>query len=243
MTETSSIAIHDEGPIRIVTFRRPAAMNAWDRAMRLTLVEAMAEADADPAVDALVVTGEGERAFGAGQDLREAGPRDAAEADAWVDEWDRLFSGLRAVGKPTICALNGVAAGSHFQFALLADARIGHAGVRMGQPEIKSGVASSMGPWAIATFMGPLAAQDLALSGRMMDAAECERRGLLRVVPREEVLSASIALATDLAARPKLAFRLTKARLRDLTEASFREVFPVWKRFMRETIAAREAGA
>ncbi len=154
----ADIDIRDEGTIRIVTFRRPEAMNAWGRAMRMTIVEAMRAADADADVEGLVFTGEGERAFGAGQDLREPGPGDGAEADAWIDEWEQLFGGLRSVGKPTICALNGVAAGSHFQFALLADARIGHPGIRMGQPEIKSGVASSMGPWVIATLMGPLAA-------------------------------------------------------------------------------------
>jgi enoyl-CoA hydratase/carnithine racemase len=236
---SDSIEIEDRGTIRIVTFARPQAMNAWDRPMRCAIAEAIRAADAAAGIAGLVFTGQGERAFGAGQDLREPGPADAGEVESWVDEWEEFFSALRDCAKPTVAALNGVAAGSHFQFALLADARIGHPGIRMGQPEIKSGVASSMGPWAIHTFMGPLAAQDLALSGRLMDAEECERRGLVsRLVPVAEVLPAAAVLAEDLASRSPLAMRLTKERLRGLTETSFRAVFPLWKRYLCETLAA-----
>jgi len=234
------IEISDREGIRIVTFARPEAMNSWGRAMRRAIAAAIRTADAEEGVRALVFTGSGERAFGAGQDLREKGPADAAEADVWVDEWEDFFDAVRHFSKPAVAALNGVAAGSHFQFVLMLDGRIGHPGIRMGQPEIKGGVASAMGPWAIQTFMGALAARDLALSGRMMDAEECLRRGLvLRLVPAEEVLPAAIALAEQLAGHSPLAMRLTKDRLRSLTEASYREVFPLWKRNLRETIAAK----
>lgn len=240
---STGLDIADHGRIRVVTFARPDALNAWDRSMRGGIADAIRKADASGDVGGLVFTGQGERAFGAGQDLREPGPTNAGEAEGWVDEWEEFFGALRDVTKPTVVALNGVAAGSHFQFALLADARIGHPGIRMGQPEIKAGVASSMGPWVIHTYMGPLAAQDLALSGRLMDAQECERRGLVtRLVPQGEVVSAAIALAEELAGRPQLAMRLTKERLRELTETSFRQVFPLWKRYLRETMAAKAKG-
>ena len=236
------IGIEDRDAVRLVIFRRPEVMNAWDRPMRRALAAAIREADRDERVGALVFTGEGTRAFGAGQDLREAA-LDGTSIDAWVDEWDDLYTALRGCSKPTVAALNGVAAGSHFQFVLMADARIGHPGIRMGQPEIKAGVASAMGPWVIQTYMGPLAAQDLALTGRLMAADECERRGLVsRLVPSEELLQAALALAEALAAHPPLAMRLTKERLREMTETSFREVFPVWKRYLRETLAGKARG-
>lgn len=237
---SAGLGISDRGTIRIITFMRPEALNAWDRPMRRAIADAIRAAAASDEMSGIVFTGQGERAFGAGQDLREPGPADAGHAEVWVDEWEDFFSALRDCTKPTVVALNGVAAGSHFQFALLADARIGHPGIRMGQPEIKSGVASSMGPWVIHTFMGPLAAQDLVLSGRLMDAAECERCGLVsRLVPAGDVVAAAVALAEELSSRPALAMRLTKERLRGLTEASFREVFPIWKRYLRETLAAK----
>lgn len=236
----AGLEIADRGAVRVLTFARPDVMNAWDRPMRRVIADAIRAADDAASVRGIVFTGQGERAFGAGQDLREPAPATAEAADGWVDEWEDFFGALRDCAKPTVVALNGVAAGSHFQFALLADARIGHPGIRMGQPEIKAGVASSMGPWTIHTYMGPLAAQDLALSGRLMDAEECERRGLVsRLVPKEQVLDAAVTLAHDLAARPPLAMRLTKERLRGLTEASFREVFPIWKRYLAETLAAK----
>ncbi len=232
------IGVERRGRVGLVVFQRPAVLNAWHRAMRLEVVAACAELAADPAVGAVVFTGAGERAFGAGQDMAEPGPASAAAADAWVDEWEMLFGALRGLPKPSIAALNGVAAGSSFQFALLADFRVGHAGVRMGQPEINAGVASSMGPWAIHTVAGHALAHDLALTGRMMDGAECIRHGLLsRVVERAAVLEEALRLGEQLAAKPALAMALTKQRLALLTEAGFRETFVLWKRNLRATIA------
>jgi enoyl-CoA hydratase len=234
----NGIEVVRDGQVTIIVLNRPEVLNAWDRAMRREITALLAEADSDPATEAAVITGSGDRAFGAGQDLREAAMRGPAEIDAWVEEWRVFFGALRGCGKPTVAALNGVVAGSSLQFALMADARIGHQGVRMGQPEIKSGVASSMGPWILQTMLGPMRATDLVLSGRLMDAAECERLGLIdRLVAREEVRDAAVAHARSLAAQPKLAFRLTKERLRALTEPGFQESFTWWKELLRRSQA------
>jgi enoyl-CoA hydratase len=239
---SDGFSIVERGTVRVVTFERPEVMNAWDRPMRRALTAAIKGAADAPEVRALVFTGEGPRAFGAGQDLREPAPG-LDEIDAWVDEWEDLFGALRACAKPTVIALNGVAAGSHFQFALLADARIAHPGARMGQPEIRSGVASSMGPWIVHAVLGAAAASDLVLSGRLMSAQECDRRGLLsKIVESEDVVPAAVTLAEEMGGRSPLAFRLTKERIRSFTEASFRETFLVWKRFLRETRLAERAG-
>ncbi len=234
------ITVEQRQRVGLVTFRRPEVMNAWNRAMRHEIVAACTALEHEPAVGAVVFTGGGDRAFGAGQDLREPGPGSAEAAAAWVAEWRALFGALRDMSKPTVAAVNGVAAGSSFQFALLADFRVGHPGVRMGQPEINAGVASSMGPWAIHAVLGHALAYDLALTGRMMDGGECIRHGLLsRVVAREGVLDEALRLAGGLAAKPPLAVALTKRRLARLTDAGFEETFVLWTENLQATLAAR----
>ena len=237
-----SIKVEQRDGVGLVCFSRPEVLNAWHRAMRREIVAACAMLEGDPETRAVVFTGAGERAFGAGQDLHETGPVEE-DVDEWVEEWRAFFGGLRALSKPTVAALNGVAAGSAFQFALLCDLRVGHPGIRMGQPEINAGVGSAIGPWIIHAFLGPARAADLALTGRLMTSDECQALGLLnRLVEREEVVTEAIRLAQDLASKPPLAMQLTKERLRSLIEAGFAETFSVWKGFLRRTIAARQAG-
>lgn len=231
------ISVERRGRVGLVTFDRPAVLNAWNRAMRAEIVAACAELERDAAVRAVVFTGAG-RAFGAGQDLTEAAVATQAAVDGWVEEWRAFFGALRGLSKATVAALNGVAAGSAFQFALMADFRVGHAGVRMGQPEINAGVASSMGPWVIHAVLGPMLAHDLALTGRMMEGEECRRHGLLsRVVAPERVLDEALLLAEQLGAKPALAMALTRRRLARLTEAGFEESLAVWKDNLRATLA------
>ncbi len=230
------ISVERRDQAGLIVFRRPEVMNAWNRAMQQEIIAACTMLDQDTDVRAVVFIGEGTRAFGAGQDLKDPAP--ALDAvDAWVEEWRALFGALRSLSKPSIIALNGVAAGSSFQFALMADFRIGHPGIRMGQPEIKSGVASSMGPWIIHAVLGHTMAHDLSLTGRLMNAEECQRHGLLtRLVPQEDVVEEALRLAAELAAMPVLAMALTKQRLARLTEAGFVECFAIWKANLRQTI-------
>ncbi|MEQ9248744.1 MAG: enoyl-CoA hydratase/isomerase family protein, partial [Nitratireductor sp.] len=143
-----------EGPVLKITLNRPQVLNAWNAAMREELIEALTEAEEDEAVRAVILTGAGDRAFGAGQDLNETKSFDADRAEVWIGEWEKLYNRFRTLSKPIIAALNGVAAGSAFQVALLCDLRVGHAGVRMGQPEINSGIPSTTGPWIMREMLG-----------------------------------------------------------------------------------------
>ncbi|MFG1230035.1 enoyl-CoA hydratase/isomerase family protein [Xanthobacter wiegelii] len=216
----------------ILVLRRPEAMNAWHRAMRTEIVAALNAVDADQEIRALIVTGAGSRAFGAGADLKEPGPADH-EIDGFVEEFAAFFEAFRRLGKPTIAALNGVAAGSAFQVALMMDFRIAHPGVRMGQPEIRSGVASALGPWIIRETLGARLAADLTLSGRIMDFAECAQLGLFHgVVPVEAVLDAAVDLAESFAALPERAVALTRDRLRELGQPGFDDAVVAWKRML-----------
>lgn len=229
------------GEVAIITLNRPEVLNAWHTPMREALKAALSAAEADGAVRAIVMTGTGDRAFGAGQDLNETKTFDPDRAELWIGEWEQLYDRIRSLSKPLIMALNGLAAGSAFQIALLGDFRIGHPGVTMGQPEINSGIASTTGPWIMREMIGLARTIDLTLSGRMMDATEAERIGLInRIVPQEKVLEEALALAKELAAKPPIAMRLNKARFREVTEPGFRDCLAAGVRNQRESYGTGE---
>ena len=109
------------GPVGIITLNRPQVLNAWNTAMREELSATLAAMEEDAEVRAIILTGAGDRAFGAGQDLNETKTFDPDRAEEWMGEWERLYDRIRSLSKPIIAALNGVAAGSAFQVALLCD--------------------------------------------------------------------------------------------------------------------------
>lgn len=236
-----SVLVEVRGAVGILTLNRPQILNAWNAPMRSRLVEGLDELETNEAVRAIILTGAGDRAFGAGQDLNETKTFDPDRAELWMGEWERLYDRIRSLSKPIIAALNGVAAGSAFQVALLCDLRIGHDGVTMGQPEINSGIASVTGPWIMREMIGIARTIDLTLTGRMMDADECFRIGLInRIVPKQKVMEATLALAKELAAKPPVAMRLNKARFREVTEESFRECLKAGIRNQREAYGTGE---
>lgn len=228
------ILTEQRGACRVLTLNRPEVLNAWHSQMRSDLVAALDAAEEDASVGAIIITGAGDRAFGAGQDLNETKTFDPDRAELWIGEWERLYDRIRSLSKPLIMALNGLAAGSAFQVTLLGDFRIGHDGVKMGQPEINSGIASTTGPWIMMEMIGLARTTDLTLSGRMMLADECVSIGLInRIVPRDQVLDASLALGEELAAKPRLAMKLNKQRFREITEARFRDALAAGVRNQR----------
>jgi enoyl-CoA hydratase/carnithine racemase len=235
------IKVAQDGDVAIITLNRPEVMNAWHSAMRVEITETLAKMNTDPKVRAIVITGAGDRAFSAGQDLNETKTFDAGRAAEWIEEWRRMYGTIRALEKPFIAALNGVAAGSAFQVALLTDVRIGHAGVRMGQPEINSGIASTLGPWLMKEMIGLSRTIELTLSGRMMEAAECHAIGLIhKLVPKERVMEAALETARALAAKPPVAMRLDKRRFREVTEESFNDALDSGIRIQKESYASGE---
>lgn len=220
----SAVIVERKGRIGIVTLNKPRKLNAWDKPMRDEIVAALRAFDADAEIGAIVMTGAGDRAFSAGQDFAEAHDFDAERAESWIREWEAFYGALRRSTKPIVIALNGVAAGSAFQVALLGDVRVGHEGVRMGQPEINSGIASITGPWIMKEILGLSRTVELTLTGRMMDMEEAHRIGIVHhVVPREEVMARALEIAEELASKSPVAMRLDRAWFADMTEASFRQ--------------------
>jgi enoyl-CoA hydratase/carnithine racemase len=237
----SDILIDIQGAVAVITLNRPAKLNAWTTPMRNEIIEALQRFEADDAIRAIIMTGAGDRAFSAGQDLSEAHDFDGERAVAWVGEWQRYYAALRGLSKPLVMALNGTAAGSAFQVALLGDIRIGHPGVRMGQPEINAGIASTTGPWIMNSMLGMSRTIELTLTGRLMEAEECHRIGLIHhLVPTDQVLTKALEIAEALAAKPPVAMRLDKQRFREMTEAGFQDSIEAGTRIQREAYESGE---
>ena len=195
--------------------------------MRQELAKMLSSLNADDGVRAIVLTGSGDHAFSAGQDLEETmGFGSGKEAHAWFLGWRGFYDSLRQLDKPCVAALNGVAAGSAFQFAMLTDIRIGHAGSNMGQPEINSGIPSVLGPLLMVPRFGLSHTVELVLNGRMMDGEACYRIGLIhQLVEQEKVLEVALEAAANLGAKPSIAMRLNRQRFREMTQADFNDAF------------------
>lgn len=233
-----------QNEVAVITLNRPDRLNAWHSAMRAEVADAFQECNADPEVRAVVITGAGDRAFSAGQDLAETREFSAERAATWMEEWRNMYGAIRNMDKAVIAALNGVAAGSAFQVALLADVRVGHDDVRMGQPEINSGIASTLGPWLMWNMLGSSRTIELTLTGRLMDARECHNIGIIHhLVPREQVMERAMTVARELAAKPPVAMKLNKRRFREMTEAGFEDAERAGVVIQRESFGTGEPQA
>lgn len=240
----SFIKTKEEENIGIITLCRPDKLNAWHKPMRDELADAFENYEQNEFIRSMILTGEGKRAFCAGQDLEEAKNFNSHGAEDWIEQWRKLYGLIRSLSKPVVAALNGVAAGSGFQAALLADIRVGHRGVTMGQAEINSGIASITGPWIMKEMLGLSRTVELALSGRLMDANECYEIGLIhKLVPQEELMTEALRIAKMLASKPPIAMRLTKQRFREVTEQSFQDTLNAASRLHQESYLSGEPQA
>ncbi len=238
------IDVHDEDGIRTITLNRPGARNASHAGMRSEILTTLAPINDDPAIRAVVITGAGDKAFCAGNDLAETRGLNERTSGIWVADLRRHHDAFRNLDKPCVAALNGVAAGAGLQIALLCDLRIGHADTRIGQPEINVGLASVIGVQLMELALGHSRTQDLALSGRLVMAEEALRIGLLdRLVAAEELMEVTLQEARMLAEKPPNAFRLSKLRLREMTQAAWDSAFAAASRLQPMAYASGEPQA
>lgn len=196
--ENILVETRGEGPLRYgwITLHRPKALNALNDALMDELGAALLAFDADEGIACVVVTGS-EKAFAAGADIALMHPfnfPDAYRKGLISRNWDTI----RQVRKPVIAAVSGFALGGGCEVAMACDFIIAADNARFGQPEIKLGIIPGAGgTQRLPLAVGKSKAMDLALTGRMMDASEAERAGLVsRVVPLAE-LHAEAAKAAD----------------------------------------------
>jgi enoyl-CoA hydratase/carnithine racemase len=210
----------DDSAVATITLDRPDARNAATYEMEDELLAAFAEADADPAVRAVVLTGAG-RAFCAGDDVKAAwgDPRMAETLAALAGEHPPitpLAAALLDLGVPTIAAVNGAALGIGMDLALLCDLRIASEHAKFGQLFVKLGLSADVtGYWLLPQLVGRAAATELLLTGDVIDAPTAERIGLVsRVVPADQLIPEAHGLAARIAANPPLAVAAIKDGIR-----------------------------
>jgi enoyl-CoA hydratase len=204
MSKPELILVEHVGAVTLVTLNRPDALNAFNDQASAELQEAFAAYDADPSQRCLVLTGS-EKAFAAGADIKEMHGRDFADMygqDVFAG-WDKVT----ATRKPWIAAVAGFALGGGCEVAMMADFIIAADTAKFGQPEIKLGITPGWGGSQRLTLaVGKAKAMEMCLTGRMMDAVEAERSGLVaRIVPAAELVKAAMQAAADIAAMPPLA--------------------------------------
>jgi enoyl-CoA hydratase len=219
MAEYQTILVEQRGAVTLVTLNRPEALNALSSAVLEDLIAAFALFEADADQRCAVVTGAGPKAFAAGADIKEMADLPLADFYA-ADMFARWQSHLvQAVRKPWIAAVNGFALGGGCELAMMADLILAADTARFGQPEIKLGVVPGMGgSQRLTRAVGKAKAMEMILTGRMIDAAEAERAGLVaRVVPAAELLDEALKTAAAIAAMPPLAVLAAK----ELVNAAF----------------------
>src|SRR5882672_2801671 len=186
-----NILVETRGRVGLVTLNRPKVMNE--------LGDALAAFDADEAIGAIVITGS-DKAFAAGADIgvmKDRSFRDVYMGQYITRNWERL----RSIRKPVIAAVAGYALGGGCELAMMCDILIAAETAKFGQPEIKLGIIPGAGgTQRLPRAVGKAKAMDLVLTGRMMDAAEAERAGLVaRVVPADRLIDEALAAAAQIA--------------------------------------------
>jgi len=207
-----TILVERQGAVTLITINRPEALNALNTQVLADIVEAFAAFEADPAQGCAVVTGAGEKAFAAGADIKEMADKPASDFfnEDFFAQWTSHV--VKTTRKPWIAAVNGFALGGGCELAMMADFIIASDNAKFGQPEIKLGVAPGMGgSQRLTRAVGKAKAMDMCLTGRMMDAAEAERAGLVtRVVPLADLLADALKTAAAIAAMPPMAAKVNK---------------------------------
>jgi enoyl-CoA hydratase len=193
-----TIVVEVRGKVGLITLNRPKALNALNSQVLEDLVVALGIFDADPDIGAMVVTGSG-KAFAAGADIKEMQAKSYVEA--YLEDFFVGWEGLSRIRKPIIAAVAGYALGGGCELAMMCDFILAGDDAKFGQPEITLGVMPGMGgSQRLTRFVGKSKAMDMCLTGRMMDAAEAERSGLVsRVVPAAELVEEALKIASRIA--------------------------------------------
>ncbi|AZG10599.1 enoyl-CoA hydratase [Pigmentiphaga sp. H8] len=193
------VLVENRGRVGLLTLNRPKALNALNDALMDELGAALLAFDADPDIGAMVITGS-EKAFAAGADI--GAMKDLSYIEAYASDFiTRNWETLRRIRKPVIAAVAGYALGGGCELAMMCDILVAAETARFGQPEIKLGIIPGAGgTQRLPRAVGKAKAMDLVLTGRLMDAAEAERAGLVsRVVAADKLLDEAIEMATVIA--------------------------------------------
>jgi len=231
------IIVESRGPVGLITLNRPQALNALCTPLIRELGAALDGFEGDDAIGAVVITGS-EKAFAAGADIKEMQPQNFVDVylgDFITRGWERV-TGCR---KPIIAAVAGFALGGGCEMAMMCDFIIAADNARFGQPEIKLGtIPGAGGTQRLPRFVGKSKAMEMVLTGRMMDAAEAERAGLVsRVVPLAELLPEAMKVAEAIAKLSRPSVFMVKEAVNRAFESTLAEGIRYERRLFHSTFA------
>jgi enoyl-CoA hydratase len=193
-----TILTETRGRVGLITLNRPKALNALNSTVLAEMLSALTAFEADADIGAIVITGS-EKAFAAGADIKEMQPKVFAEA--YMEDLFAGWEGLTRIRKPIVAAVAGYALGGGCELAMMCDFILAADNAKFGQPEITLGVMPGMGgSQRLTRFVGKSKAMDMCLTGRMMDAEEAERCGLVsRIVPAADLVDEAVRTAGKIA--------------------------------------------
>jgi enoyl-CoA hydratase len=234
-----NVKIERKGRVVTVRLNRPEVLNALNSDLMNELADTLRPLDRDPDVGCFVITGS-QRAFAAGADIREMAPKSAVDmfSEDYFAGWD-AFAALRV---PKIAAVSGYALGGGCELAMMCDLIFASEDAKFGQPEIKLGVIPGIGgTQRLTKLVGKAKAMDLILTGRLMDAQEAERCGLVaRVVPSDRLLDEAASTAAVIASYGKLAVMAAREAVDRAMETSLREGVLFERRLFHSLFATKD---
>jgi enoyl-CoA hydratase len=236
---TETILVEIRGRVGLIRLNRPQALNALNAALRDELLAAAERLDADGKIGCIVITGS-DKAFAAGADIKEMA--DKSYFDVFTSDFAADYERLTRLRKPIIAAVAGFALGGGCELAMMCDVIIAADSAKFGQPEIKLGVIPGMGgTQRLTRAVGKAKAMDLILTGRMMDAAEAERSGLVaRVVPAAGLLEETMKIAECIAALSLPAVLAAKEAINRALETSLSEGLRFERRVFHALFATQD---
>jgi len=219
----SPILLARHGRVGLITLNRPAQLNALNDALMDALGEALLDLDRDPDIGAIVITGN-DKAFAAGADI--AVMADWTYMDVYQGQFiTRNWETIRQVRKPVIAAVNGYALGGGSELAMMCDLIVAGEDAKFAQPEVKLGIPPGAGGTQRSSrSMGKAKAMDLCLTGRMMDAAEAERCGLVaRIAPAGKALDVALDMGNEMSKYSLITLRSIKECINQAFETPLSE--------------------
>ena len=234
-----NILVETRGKVGIITLNRPQALNALNQALIDDLAHALDAFEADANIGCLVLTGS-EKAFAAGADIKEMQAK--TFMDAYLGDFIASWERVSRTRKPIIAAVAGFALGGGCEMAMACDFIIAADTAKFGQPEIKLGVMPGAGgTQRLARFVGKAKAMEMCLTGRMMDAAEAERCGLVsRVVSAANLLADAIKTAEAIAGMSLPVAMMTKESVNRAFETTLSEGIKFERRVFHSQFALED---